>query len=866
VEVLEERAVPTGTWTTLANVFPGGSAGLMLLLSDGTIMVQGGEVNASSAWYKLTPDSTGSYIRRTWSQLASMHTARIAFASNVLPDGRVLVVGGEYSGPNNAGNRTNTGESYDPIANTWMNIPNFPQPKFGDDPSEGLPNGEVLGGFIGGPQTYLYDPARDVWSSTGFKLGDDQSAEETWMKLPDGSILSYDIFASISDKRFEAQRYIPSTGRWVDASSRDANNPPSLLSTPDVGYELGPASLLPNGNAIFFGANGNTAIYSPSTDTWTAGPAEPTQTMNGRSTQLVMADAPGAMMPNGDILLALAPEGTIAGGQYTFPSPAWIYEFNPTTNMYTDVTPSDFKLNTPSEFTTMLVLPSGQVMLTNGTRQIAIFTPDGAPNPVWQPTIGNITNNGNNVFTLAGTQLNGVSEGANYGDDAEMASNYPIIRLTDANGNVSYARTFNWSSTGVATGSMPESVQFTLPTADTPGPYFVSVIANGIASAPVLDVLVGSGNYNLALRLDANDPTSIDLLNGGALQGKFSMSAFSSLIITGSNTANTVTLNTPLSGVPVTVNGGITDTLVLNDSSFTSPRTYTVTANTVAWGGASVMYAGVGSLTLQGGTGGNTFTVLGTSAATLLSLVGGSSSDTLADSNAGNSFALLGDNTGTLLGSAYGSAVQFSQIGNLTAGSGGDSFQFAPGTSLSGNIVGSGNSTLDYSAYYTTNVIVDLQTGFATGVGGSVSGIATELGDIGDAQYYNLLIGNGGDTLIGGLGRRNILVAGPSASILEGADGQDLLIGGSTAYDTEAGLTTWERIAHFWATSRGDYATRVADLLSGTAVPLLDASVVMGNGGGNTFIGYGALALLYTDGMDNIGLFDPNSQQVPITP
>src|SRR5262249_33705247 len=92
------------------------------------------------------------------------------------------------------------------------------------------------------------------------------------------------------------------------------------------------------------------------------------------------------------------------------------------------------------------------------------------------------------------------------------------------------------------------------------------------------------------------------------------------------------------------------------------------------------------------------------------------------------------------------------------------------------------SATLDYSAYSTGSVIVDLQTGFfGTGVGGSVSGIARVFGPgAGAFGNYNLLIGNGGDTLVGGLGRRNILVAGPGASKLEGGDDQDLLIGGST--------------------------------------------------------------------------------------
>ena len=87
-----------------------------------------------------------------------------------------------------------------------------------------------------------------------------------------------------------------------------------------------------------------------------------------------------------------------------------------------------------------------------------------------------------NLVTLTGTQFNGISEGSTYGDDIEMSSNYPIVMLTDLNGNSFYVRTFNWSSTGVATGSTPVSVQFVLPAGRLPGLYGVTVIANGIAS------------------------------------------------------------------------------------------------------------------------------------------------------------------------------------------------------------------------------------------------------------------------------------------------------------------------------------------------------------------------------------------------
>jgi hypothetical protein len=59
------------------------------------------------------------------------------------------------------------------------------------------------------------------------------------------------------------------------------------------------------------------------------------------------------------------------------------------------------------------------------------------------------------------------------------------VRLTDGSGNVFYARTFNWSSTGVATGATPVSTEFVLPAGIPAGDYSLEVVANGIASVPV---------------------------------------------------------------------------------------------------------------------------------------------------------------------------------------------------------------------------------------------------------------------------------------------------------------------------------------------------------------------------------------------
>ncbi len=328
------------------------------------------------------------------------------------------------------------------------------------------------------------------------------------------------------------------------------------------------------------------------------------------------------------------------------------------------------------------------------------------------------------------------------------------------------------------------------------------------------------------------------------------------------NTIGTVTVNDPTG----------TSTVTADDSGFSGSETYVVTSSTLTIGRAAAFgltYNGVGTLNVNGSQGGDTFDLsAGTSAAAVM-LLGGNGSNSLIGSNAGNSWEVTGADTGVLSGSAYPSPVGFQQVGNLTAGSGGDYFLIDDQATLSGSLSGGGSDTLDYSPYSTT-VLVDLQTGVATGVGGSVSGITTVLGGNGNgAQAYNLLIGNGGDMLIGGFGRSNILVAGGSASTLIGGDSNDLLIGGTTVYDTDPALTAWQQIAAYWAGTDGnadDYATRVATLMSGNGVPLLDATTVTGNGGGNIMNGNGALALIYSDGNDNITGFDPNSTIVPINP
>ena len=453
--LLPSLATAIGTWTPVAHTAPS-SVGLMLLLPDGTVMAQS---NGGTAWYRLTPDSSGHYVNGTWTTAQPMHDTRLYGGSEVLKDGRLFRSGGEY------GIGKSTAEVYDPLTNRWKMAPPSGH-AFSDSNSTILGNGQVLVSLVESTlrNTLIFDPVANSWAAGPTANGIHN--ESAWVKLPDDSILFVDRLTTNSE------RYIPASNTWI----ADATVPVSLYDP--YGDECGPGMLLPNGKVIMFGATGHTAFYTPSgstaNGTWVAGPDFP----NGQG----MPDAPCVMLPNGKILCAVCP-APISGN--VFQSPTTFYEYDYQTNTFTSVpTTTGGTLNHSSYYGTMLGLPDGTALYNDFASQLYVYQPDGTPLAAAQPVITSVTQNADGSYLLAGTQLNGISEGSCYGDDNQNPTNYPIVSLTSG-ANVYYARSYNWSRTSVATGSTPVTTSFTLPAGLPAGAYNVSVIANGIASNPL---------------------------------------------------------------------------------------------------------------------------------------------------------------------------------------------------------------------------------------------------------------------------------------------------------------------------------------------------------------------------------------------
>jgi hypothetical protein len=463
-----------GTWT---NVVPGTInpvVTLMLLLPDGDVMAA--QAGTSSNWYRLTPDIHGSYINGTWRNLHPMNDARAFYSSAVLRDGRVFVAGGEYS----TGGGGNKAEIYDPANNEWKEIPvpaglictNCASPGFSDSACMLLPDGRVLispvtPAIFGG--TVIFDPTSNTLSQGPILAnGAYNTDEQSWVKLPDDSILTF-------GKNLHSQRYIPSLGQWIP----DRDLPVELYN---FATEIGAGLLLPDGRAFFMGSTQTNVFYTPS-GTTNIGKWTPATNTPGA---FCAWDNPAAAMVNGKLLCFFG------CGQ----NPNGIYEFEPGADEFIPAG----KWDTSGKPHAMLALPDGKILLSDGqTAVVHIYIPKGAPIPSGKPTISSITANIAEVsYHLTGTKLNGISAGAAFGDDAQMDSNYPLVQLTDTGGNVYYARTYNWSSTGVMTGSTPVTTEFTVPGKVPPGNYSLVVVANGNPSDPV------SFTYNGPVWVDFN--------------------------------------------------------------------------------------------------------------------------------------------------------------------------------------------------------------------------------------------------------------------------------------------------------------------------------------------------------------------------
>jgi large repetitive protein len=188
-------------------------------------------------------------------QTGSLATARSSHTATLLPNGKVLVVGGDDSG---------SCELYDPASGTWAATGSLIVPRSAHTATLLLTGKVLVAGGSSVSTTELFDPATGTWSATG------SLAQGRWFHtatlLADGKVLVAAGFdGGFNNVLRSAELYDPAAGTWTGTVGRMTR-----------GRANHRATLLADGRVLVAGGNNLTGkqefksaeLYDPATGTW----------------------------------------------------------------------------------------------------------------------------------------------------------------------------------------------------------------------------------------------------------------------------------------------------------------------------------------------------------------------------------------------------------------------------------------------------------------------------------------------------------------------------------------------------------------------------------------------------------------------
>jgi ELWxxDGT repeat protein len=167
---------------------------------------------------------------------------------------------------------------------------------------------------------------------------------------------------------------------------------------------------------------------------------------------------------------------------------------------------------------------------------------------------------------------------------------------------------------------------------------------------------------------------------------------------------------------------------------------------------------------------------------------------------------------------------------SITAGGGNDSFIVASGASLGGTIDGgAGTNSLSYSTYMTSGVVVNLLLGEATAIDSGASGGIAHIENVtGSAVGGDILVGDANVNALATVAGHNIVIAGSGGGDTLSSHAADILIAGTTNYDTN--LPALQFILAEWQASNStNYATVINNIETSATDPL-NATTVSDSG------------------------------------
>jgi hypothetical protein len=152
--------VDTQTWIPVTKAPPVPPGGGMAMYDTGKIL-----------YYGIGSSDTDSYVidlnatNPVWRKVGSLHFARKKFSTVLLPDGRVMAIGGSTDGTSDVSKAVMTPEIWDPATEQWSSLPDLAVPRMYHSNALLLPDGRVLsagGGRDGSapnfPSSQVYSP------------------------------------------------------------------------------------------------------------------------------------------------------------------------------------------------------------------------------------------------------------------------------------------------------------------------------------------------------------------------------------------------------------------------------------------------------------------------------------------------------------------------------------------------------------------------------------------------------------------------------------------------------------------------------------------------------------------------------------